>query len=257
MKRHVPVLVLLALLLAACGHELRPAEAPHVQLISASYPVAEIRAALVRALERRKFTAEREEEGRILARFQRKGEAAHVSLDYSQTQWAVRYVDSSGLGETRDAGGALMVDKRYEDLVSRLDKAIDEELKRPAKERAAVERQEREYQAMMQLARTAQAGAEAQAANGSANAEADPAQAQPGADPAQGNAPTVINRTFVQNNVQNVQRTQIINSASPASPQFCDRAVKAMWVCPSTPALNACMKNRGQCSSLCRVGRGC
>jgi len=267
MRWCVRVLVPFTFLVAsACSHPLRPAEEPHVQLISASYPVSEIRAALVRALQLRKFTPEREEEGRIFAHFQKKDETVHIVVEYSVTQWGIRYVDSSGLGETKDANGTLMVDSRYGDLVNRLDKGIADELKRPAKEAAAAERHEREYQAMLQLGRTAQAAAEAQtatanaSADGATQAQAEADAAQANADAAQANAnapaPTIINNntTIVRNNVN---KNVVVNRTAPASTQFCDKAVKAIWVCPSTPAMNACMQNRGKCSTLCRVGGGC
>src|ERR1700733_6323277 len=110
MIRPVHAILPLALLLGACSRPLHPAEEPHVQLIAESYAPAEIRAAMIRALDLRKFVAEKEEEGHITARFQRSDHSAHIVVDYSPTQFGVRYLDSTGLGETKDASGTLMVD---------------------------------------------------------------------------------------------------------------------------------------------------
>ena len=154
-----------------------------------------------------------------------------------------------------------MIDTRYDDMVTALEKVIVEELRRPAKEAAAAERHRQEYEAMLQMSRTAQAAAEAQAASANANAaQADAAQAQANADAAQAQAngapTTVINKTVIQNNTQN--KEVVINNNGPARPlSFCDKPVKAVWWCPSQPALNACMANRGNCSRLCKVGGGC
>ncbi len=262
-------IVLLSLSLLAACHPLHPVEAPRVQLIAESYAPAEIRAALVRALDRRKFVAEREDEGQITARWEKKDMVAHVAVEYTQTQFGVRYLDSRGFGETKDpTSGALMVDSHYDEMVASLERAIVEELRRPAKERAAAERHQREYDAMMQMARTAQAAAEAQAANASANAaQADAATAQANADAAQAqaNAPptTIVNKTVIQNNVQNVRKDVVINNGprpqgGPTGwPSFCDKPVRAVWSCPSVPALNACMSSRSNCTKVCRVGGGC
>jgi hypothetical protein len=272
MIRLARLLVLPLALLGACSHPLHPVEAPRVQLIAESYSPAEIRAALIRALDRRKFVAEREDEGMIMARWQKKDQTAHVAVEYTQTQFGVRYLDSAGFAETKDpTSGALMVDSRYDDMIATLEKVIVEELRRPAKERADAERHQREYDAMMQMARTAQATAEAQAASANAGAaQADAATAQANADAAQANADaaqaqanapptTIINKTVIQNNVQNVRKDVVINNngARPAWPSFCDKPVKAVWSCPSQAALNACMASRSNCTKACRVGGGC
>ena len=274
MIRITPLLLLsLSLsLLAACSRPLHPVEAPRVQLIAESYSPAEIRSALVRALDHRKFVAEREEEGQITARWEKKDQVAHVAVEYTPTQFGVRYLDSRGFGETKDpASGALMLDSHYDDMVASLEKVIVEELRRPAKERADAERHQRQYDAMMQMARTAQAAAEAQAANASANtAQADATTAQANADAAQANADaaqananapptTIINKTVIQNNVR---KDVVINNgprpARPAAwPSFCDKPVKAVWSCPNAPALSACMQSRSNCTKVCRVGGGC
>jgi hypothetical protein len=265
MLRSVCAILPVVLLLGAC-RSVHAVDAPHVQLIAESYGPPEIRAALIRAMERRKFSAEKEEEGRITAHFQKSDRSLRVVIEYSPTQFGVRYVDSTGFGETKDPAGAAMIDVRYDDMVNALEKVIVEELKRPAKEAAAAERHRQEYEAMLQLSRTAQAAAEAQAANANANAaQADATQAQANADAAQANADaaqasangpptTIINKTVIQNNRKDV----VINNNGPVQPlSFCDKPVKAVWSCPTQPALNACMANRGNCSRLCKVGGGC
>ena len=146
----------LVLLFGACSYAVHPVEQPHVQLIAESYGPAEIRAALIRAMERRKFTAEKEEEGRITAHFQKSDRSLRVVVEYTPTQFGVRYVDSAGFGEAKDpTTGAAVVDTRYDDMVRTLEKVIVEELRRPAKEAAAAERHRQEYEAMLQMSRQA------------------------------------------------------------------------------------------------------
>jgi len=257
------VVLPLALLLGACGgHTLRSAEAPHVELIAASFPTTEISAALIRALEKRKFTIENEHDGRLLARFQKGGQSIHVAVEYSTTQFGIRYLDSKGLGERKNEAGTLMVDSHYDDIVGKLDKVIAEELKRPAKERDAAERR---------AARAAEAQATAVAPEQDSAQTQDDNQAATD-DTAQtaqtDQQPTIIeNKTMVvQNirNVRNVRRDVTINNKleQPASHsggghRFCDKAAKAVWSCPSAGAVSACKHNRGSCSAQCTVGGRC
>jgi hypothetical protein len=213
-----PILLIRCLLLSAafalggCGHEMRSAQAPHVQLLAESYSTVQIRAALIRALEKRRFAIESEQDGRVLARFQRGGESVHVAIDYSTSQFDVRYLDSTGLGEKKDEAGTLMVDSRYDELVAKLDKGISEELKRPAKERAAEERRA--------LVAQAQANAVAQPQQDDGQDAQGDDQGTTDAAAAQGTTeqPTIVqNNMTVENvqNIKNVRRDVTINRLAP------------------------------------------
>ncbi|HVY47166.1 MAG TPA: hypothetical protein VHB21_14865, partial [Minicystis sp.] len=117
---------LVALALAGCGHTpvLRPVSEPRVELISVAYGMPEIRAAIIRALASRKFAPEREEPGRIIAKYTRGGQAARVTIEYTATQFLIRYVESDGIPSRTDPSGLMLVDEVYEKWVTALDKTI-------------------------------------------------------------------------------------------------------------------------------------
>jgi hypothetical protein len=248
------------LALSSCGGpDLRPATAPHIQLISESYAPAEVRAALVRALRSHRFAAEAEEEGHITARFTRGQEMARVVVDYTQSQFGVRYLESAGFGATTNPTGVVLVNRRFDDLVAKLEKGIVDELQRPAKDRARAEKQEREYQLMLAAVQNPpQQIVAPQPGDDPAQGEA-PQDDDDGAGAADGPAPTIIQNNVVQNRIveNTVIRHDKVARAGAGPSSFCDRPVKAMWQCPNPGALNACKHDRGKCSSLCKVGGGC
>jgi hypothetical protein len=151
--------VLLCAALAAChGPRFVPAASADVVLIAQAQPPAEIRAAVVRALKDRRFQTESEVPGRIVARYERGEEGLRVAVEYSETQFVVRYVDSNGIRAMNDpASGQLLVDDRCAKWMRGLKESIDHELGRPAKEREEAARRERDYQLMVEQQRTAQA----------------------------------------------------------------------------------------------------
>lgn len=157
-----------SLLVAGCGTTFVSTRAVEPVLVARPQSAAEVRAAIIRAMQIRKFSPEAEEEGRIIAHLDHGAEQLQVAIEYSPTQYAVRYLSSVGLKTQAAPDGEVLVDRRWVSWVKTLNARIAEELKVPAREAAAAARQEREYQLMIEQHHTAQAQAEAQAAQGPA-----------------------------------------------------------------------------------------
>jgi hypothetical protein len=140
---------------AACGHTpvLRPAVQPQVELIGDAYGAGQVRAAVVHALASRKFVAEGEEPGKIVARYERDGKQARVAVEYSQTQFGIRYLASANMGESHDPAGNVLVDDMYFVWTKALDRTIQDELKKMSKDAAAAARADRDYQLMLEQAK--------------------------------------------------------------------------------------------------------
>ncbi len=179
---------LTVLTLVACGgsHFVGTRAADPVLLADAQSP-AEVRAAVVRALAARRFSTESETAGRVVARLEKGGERIRVAVEYSDHQYAIRYLDSAGM-QTRTENGELLVGGDYRSWTDKLKHAIGEELRRPAKERAETERRERDYQLLLQAQRTT----EALATERAAEAQAAAANGPPPADPAPAPAPPPV-----------------------------------------------------------------
>jgi len=195
--------------------------------------VSEVRAAIVRAMKKRKFKAERDEPGVITARFDHGDEQVEVAIEYSGTQYVIRYLASQGL-ETADVDGEIMIEKAYDSYKRKLSSVIDKELQQPAKDRAEAERDRRDYELM--LAR-AKAGTDRPAA------------------PAEPSGPDVVG---------------IIGAAAPLLPQgpavevggsvrhseqsltCCINGSK--YLCPGQDAFNQCITNG---PSACKPAGGC
>ncbi len=180
----IPLVVLaMTCTLAGCGTSYSSTRAADPILIARSESPAEVRAAIVRAMAARKFTAKSEEPGKILARLEKGATSLEVAIEYSGTQYALRYVTSTGLKTKPGPAGELLVDDRWAGLVKSLRVRIEEELAAPGKAAAEAAQREREYQLTLEQNRTAQAQANAQAAQAAqplpAPGEAPPQQPGP------------------------------------------------------------------------------
>jgi len=205
------------LALVACGgtHYVST-RAPDAELIADAQSPAEVRAAVIRALASRRFKTESEQAGRVVARLDKGSERLRVAVEYTGQQYSIVYLDSAGL-QTKTENGEVLVESTYKSWTDKLKHAIGDELKRPAKERAEAERQERAYQLLLQAGRTAEAQANAQAAEAQANANAQ-ADA-PAPDPAAAPAPppvTIQSTTTIRESQQSF--TCCINGARYACP---------------------------------------
>jgi hypothetical protein len=171
--KHPALLLGSTLLFAAgCGHTavLRPATQPQVELIGDAYQPGQVRAAVVHALASRRFVAEGEEPGKIVARYERDGRQARIAVEYSQTQFVIRFLASANMSETKDGSGSVMVDSLYFDWTKALDRTIQDELKKIGKDAAAAAKADRDYAIMLE-----------QAKNGGGNSGGDTAATVAGA----------------------------------------------------------------------------
>jgi len=156
----------IALALPGCGTSYTSSRVADPTLMATAHSPAEVRAAIIRAMENRKFTAKAEEPGQIFAKYERGDQRLEVAIEYSETQYRVKYVSSDGMKTKPGANGDVLVDARWQGWAKGLNARIGEELLVPAKEAAEVARREREYQLLLEQHRTAQAQAQANAQNG-------------------------------------------------------------------------------------------
>jgi hypothetical protein len=122
-----------------------------VQLLGDAYEVGQVRAAIVRGLASRRFVAEGEQPGAVVARFERDGKQARVAIEYTELRYSIRLLASNM--DSAAASGAPAVDATYFEWTHRLDRAIQEELRRIQKDSAAAARAERDYQLMLEQAK--------------------------------------------------------------------------------------------------------
>jgi hypothetical protein len=158
------VAVASSLLVMGCGTTFVSTRAVEPVLVASAQSPAEMRAAIIRALQFRKFSPESEVEGRIVAHLDHGDVRLQIAVEYAPTQYAVRYLSSTGYATETAPSGEVLVEKRWVSQAKALNLRIAEEIKVPAREAAAAARQEREYQLMIEQQHTAQAQADAQAA---------------------------------------------------------------------------------------------
>ncbi len=161
MRTSLAVVLASSLLVAGCGTTFVSTRVAEPVLVARSQSPAEVRAAIIRAMQFRKFSPESEEEGRIIAHTDHGDARLQVAIEYSPTQYAVRYLSSTGLETQAAPSGEVLVEKRWVSWAKTLNARIGEELKVPARQAAEAARQEREYQIMIEQQRTAQAQAAA------------------------------------------------------------------------------------------------
>jgi hypothetical protein len=216
--------VIALLVLAACGTSYFPPPNDPV-LIANPEPPAEVRAAVVRALQDRRFITEQEEGGRITARHERGEMMLRVAVDYDGARYAVRLLASSGFKSATAPDGSVAIEARGAKELKALQNAINQELQRPAKEAAEAEKHEREYRLMLEQQKTARAQANAQTAQANANAQVQPVYV-PVPVPVSGPAPV------------NVQSSTTTTTGSQ-SITCCING--AFYNCPSQETFRQCM----------------
>ncbi len=228
-----------SLLVTGCGTTFTSTRTAAPVLLAHPQSPDAVRAAIVRAMENRRFVAESEEPGRILARFDHSGAQLQVSIEYSDANYAVIYRSSAGLATRPGPDGEVLVDSRWASWVKGLKARINEELKAPAREAAESARREREHQILIEQHHTAQAQAEAQAAQAAA-APPPPAAAPPPPAPAVGAIFQAVIPALPMPNV-NVQGGA---SSGSVSQSYTCCLNGAFYVCPNAQALNKCGKLR-------------
>ncbi|MCA9608526.1 MAG: hypothetical protein KC619_23135, partial [Myxococcales bacterium] len=131
---------------AACGRGIVPLNPTTPVLLQSQADPAELRAAIIRALEARRYTTESEEPGVLVARLQNRGVMLRLRLDYSPTDYRITYLESTGLDHRLDPDGNPVISRRYDGWVAQLRRTIDDELGRPAREAAEAEEQQRQHE---------------------------------------------------------------------------------------------------------------
>ncbi len=223
---------------SGCGTSYSSTRVADPVLIARSSAPSEVRAAIVRAMEARRFTPKSEEPGRIVARLDRGSQKLDVAIEYSGTQYVVRYLDSAGLKSKAGPDGDVLVDEHWSGWVKGLRARIGEELLVPAKEAAETARRERDYQLLIEQHRTAQAQA-----NANANANANASQS---GDP-NGGAPAAPGQLVIQPVIP-IPLPQLpngglnLNRSSTSGSQSITCCINgAFYVCPSQVAFKKCM----------------
>jgi hypothetical protein len=227
MRTSIAVVFASSLLIAGCGTSFVSTRLAEPVLVARAQSPAEVRAAIIRAMAFRKFSPESEVEGSIVAHLDKGDARLQVAIDYTPTQYSVRYLSSTGLQTETAPSGEVLVEKRWVSWAKALNTTIAQELLVPARQAAEAARQEREYQLMVEQHHTAQAQAEAQAAGAAAG--------QPAAQPSGPTAGQVFGAGSVV--LQAVIPTGGINLH--AGSYNCEvNGVK--YTCPSQEALSRC-----------------
>jgi hypothetical protein len=113
-------------------------------LVDRERPPGEMRAAIVRALEGRKFAAESEEPGRIVARLDKGDRQLRVAVEYTPAQYKVTYVSSRGFETRPGPDGEVFVEDRWFKWVKGLRARIGEELEASTRRADRAARPERD-----------------------------------------------------------------------------------------------------------------
>lgn len=217
---------------AACGTSFVSAKSTgSPALIAEAHSPAEVRAAVIRALSEQRYTTEGETPGEIRAKFERGNQRFRVRVAYSATEYAVHYTDSVGYDVHPQAGGDTLIESRYARLVEKLKKAVERELRKPAEAAAQREAEERQYQLMLEQARSGVAPAPAPAPDSAASpvpgiVGAAVGAALPALVPAAGGGPAIEQNTSVKRSDQSLTCT--INGTS--------------YACPSKAAFDRCVR---------------
>jgi hypothetical protein len=232
-----------SLLVTGCGTTFTSTRAAAPVLLASPQSPDAVRAAIVRAMENKRFVAESEEPGRILARFDHSGAQLQVSIEYSDSNYAVIYQSSAGLKTRPGPDGEVLVDSRWASWVKGLKARINEELKAPAREAAASAQRERDHQILIEQHHTAQAQAEAQAAQAAA-APPPPPPPPAGAPPFPPlSGPGMIFQGAISPPMPNIN-VQGGSSSGSVSQSYTCCLNGAFYVCPNAQALNKCGKLR-------------
>lgn len=130
----------------ACGRGAVPLNTTTPVLLQSQQEPDALRAALVRALDARRYTTERELPGQIVARFQHRGQMLRVQIDYGPTEYRISYVESTGMGYVVGRDGQAMISRTYDRHLQQLQRTITDEIGRPEREAQEAADQQREHE---------------------------------------------------------------------------------------------------------------
>ncbi len=120
------LLAVLLLGITACGSK------PVMNINSSAPPAVvkgedDMRRAILTALQRRQWTVERADRGQIMAQYTRRGHQADITIPYTASTYAIQYRDSHNL-DYHDG----TIHRAYNKWVRKLDRTIQQELRRPS-----------------------------------------------------------------------------------------------------------------------------
>jgi hypothetical protein len=155
------VVVSVGLLSAGCGgRHTVPLRDARAVLLPTAQDESAMRAAIARALEAQRFTAESEESGKVTAQYGKGKVQLRVKIAYTPTQFQIAYVDSEGLNYRVGPEGTPVISDKYDRIVNDLGRSISQELGRPEREaREAVAAQQRHEAGLAEAERRQQAEA--------------------------------------------------------------------------------------------------
>jgi len=142
----VAVLLLAGVLAAACGRRAVPLTSTTPVLLQSQVAPDAMRAALVRALDARRFTMESEEPGALVGRYQNRGQMLRLRIEYGANDFRITYLESTGLGYVVGRDGTPMISPRYDRYVAQLRQTIEDEIARPERERQEAIEEQRQHE---------------------------------------------------------------------------------------------------------------
>lgn len=148
MRRALPLLIAL---LAGCGTKMVPVQ-PELVLLDRPQPSEAIRAAIIRGVTRHRLTTDSEKPGRIVATYDRRGVMYRFAFEYTDRQYVIRYLETRGL-ETASSRDGMLIEMRYPRMIKRLQRAINEEISRPAREAAEGRARARQHELAVEAER--------------------------------------------------------------------------------------------------------
>jgi len=219
-----PALLLIALL-TGCGTKMVPVQ-PEMVLLDQPQPGDAVRAAIIRGVTRHKLTTDSEKPGRIVATYDRRGVMYRFAIEYTDRQYVIHYLETRGL-ETATSRDGMLIETRYPRMIKRLQRAINEEISRPAREAAEARSRARQHELAVEAERR-------RAEEAALERERLQRQPPPTSPPP---PPVHIHPPAPRHPVQ-IQRRSVHRSGSQTL-TCCING--ARYTCPSQQAFNQCM----------------
>lgn len=154
-KPYTIIALTLAIAMGGCGSRLVAVGAARGNMITQTDDTTAIRDAIARGLQAQRYVVEGEDDGRIIARYDRGRLSIKVMVEYSAEQFLISHVESAGLDYQVDPQTQQeVISPHYGRYVQRLEREIQSELGRPAREAQEAVEAEREHQLAMEQAET-------------------------------------------------------------------------------------------------------
>lgn len=138
----------------ACGGRVVPLSPTYSGIVSQTQDAVEVRAALSRALQSRRFTIESQAENQLVARMDHRGRVFRVLIEFDATGYRMSYLDSVGMNYQVSETGQAMIHRNYNRYMARLERSIQDELGRPAREQEEALEDAREQQLALEREET-------------------------------------------------------------------------------------------------------